>query len=150
MSVRTEPRDVSAQLHQALTIPQDALAAAAGVPPMPAAETGAMVPADQALHAANDFNTTSPEHPLKRTVVINIRASLSDLCLKQNRATWAPPSADATKAIFQQAHPPRRSSAPPWARPSAPPFPAGGTCARARPAAADSNPPFKTRYYYYY
>ena len=105
MSVRTEPRDVSAQLHQALTIPQDALAAAAGVAPMaPAMDTGAMVPGDQALHQANDFNTTSPEHPLKRTVVINIRASLSDLCLKQNRATWAPPSADATKAIFQQAH----------------------------------------------
>jgi len=109
MSVRTEPRDVSAQLHQALTIPQDALAAAAGVPPMPAAETGAMVPSEQSLHAANDFNTSSPEHPLKRTVVINIRASLSDLCLKANRATWAPPSADATKAIFQQAHPPRLS-----------------------------------------
>lgn len=113
MSVRTEPRDVSAQLHQALTIPQDALAAAAGVAPMaPAVDTGAMVPGDQALHQANDFNTTSPEHPLKRTVVINIRASLSDLCLKQNRATWAPPSADATKAIFQQAHAP----AAPWAR----------------------------------
>ena len=120
MSVRTEPRDVSAQLHQALTIPQDALAAAAGVAPLPQAETGAMVPAEQALHAANDFNPTSPAHPLKRTVVINIRASLSDLCLKQNRATWAPPSADATKAIFQQAHPPSRSPAPPWACPPCP------------------------------
>jgi hypothetical protein len=119
MSVRTEPRDVSAQLHQALTIPQDALAAAAGVAPM-VADTGAMVPGDQALHAANDFNTTSPDHPLKRTVVINIRASLSDLCLKANRATWAPPSADATKAIFQQAHPPARPAVP-WARPPAPP-----------------------------
>jgi len=118
MSVRTEPRDVSAQLHQALTIPQDALAAAAGVAPMPA-DTGAMVPGDQALHQANDFNTTSPDHPLKRTVVINIRASLSDLCLKQNRATWAPPSADATKAIFQQAHPPL--SRPPSSRALGPP-----------------------------
>ena len=123
MSVRTEPRDVSAQLHQALTIPQDALAAAAGVPAMPV-DTGAMVPGDQALHAANDFNTTSPEHPLKRTVVINIRASLSDLCLKQNRATWAPPSADATKAIFQQAHPPvQPQSSRALGPPSRPPLP---------------------------
>jgi hypothetical protein len=148
MSVRTEPRDVSAQLHQALTIPQDALAAAAGVAPM-VADTGAMVPGDQALHAANDFNTTSPDHPLKRTVVINIRASLSDLCLKANRATWAPPSADATKAIFQQAHPPARPAVP-WARPPAPPpSPPSPQVARARaPAAADSNPPFKTHHCY--
>ena len=147
MSVRTEPRDVSAQLHQALTIPQDALAAAAGVAPMPA-DTGAMVPGDQALHQANDFNTTSPDHPLKRTVVINIRASLSDLCLKQNRATWAPPSADATKAIFQQAHPP---PVQPCLGPALPPPLPRRWHIRARaPAAADSNPPFKTHYYYCY
>ena len=150
MSVRTEPRDVSAQLHQALTIPQDALAAAAGVSPMPVAETGAMVPSDQALHAANDFNTSSPEHPLRRTVVINIRASLSDLCLKANRATWAPPSADATKAIFQQAHPPRRPThSLALGPPSSAPSPQVAR-ARARPAAADSNPPFKTHCYYYH
>ena len=34
--------------------------------------------------------------------MINIRSSLADLCLKKSRATWSPPSADATKAIFQQ------------------------------------------------
>ena len=34
---------------------------------------------------------------------INIRASLSDLCFRANAATWSPPSAEATKSIFQQA-----------------------------------------------
>ena len=64
------------------------------------ANTGAL--ADQQYAAANDFNTTNAAHPLKRTVVVNIRASLNDLCLKKSRATWAPPSAEATRAIFQQ------------------------------------------------
>ena len=107
MSVRTEPKDLSAQLQQTLTIPADVMQQA-GDPamvgaPMAAAPGGAVVPAEQALHSANDFNTNSPDHPLSRTVVVNIRASLSDLCLRGAKATWAPPSTEATKAIFQQA-----------------------------------------------
>merc|ERR1719243_217778 len=59
-------------------------------------------PNEQQLHEANSFNTNNEHHPLERTVCVNIRASLSDLCLKSQSATWAPPSAEATKAIFQQ------------------------------------------------
>lgn len=117
MSVRTEPRDLSAQLQQTLTIPAEVMAAQN--PQMMAAMVqgqtgapmeGAMVPApqgpsEQQLHEANSFNTTNEHHPLERTVCINIRASLSDLCLRANAATWSPPSAEATKAIFQQARP---------------------------------------------
>jgi len=107
MSVRTEPRDLSQQLQQTLTIPADVMREAANPAmvgaPMVAAPEGAMAPADHALSPANDFNTNSPDHPLKRTVVINIRSSLSDLCLRGAKATWAPPSEEATKAIFQQA-----------------------------------------------
>jgi len=118
MSVRTEPKDLSAQLQQTLTIPADVMQQA-GDPtmvgaPMVAAQGGAVVPAEQALHSANDFNTSSPDHPLSRTVVVNIRASLSDLCLRGAKATWAPPSTEATKAIFQQARcrsPPPHSQA---------------------------------------
>ena len=112
MSVRTEPRDLSQQMQQALTIPADQMLAAAS---QSAAATGtAMVAApqpeaqamnEQHLAEANHFNTNSPDHPLHRTVCINIRASLSDLCLKSQAATWSPPSAEATKAIFQQARP---------------------------------------------
>ena len=110
MSVRTEPKDLSAQLQQTLTIPADVMAQA-GNPamvgaPMTAAQEGAVVPAEQALHGANDFNTNSPDHPLSRTVVVNIRSSLSDLCLRGAKATWSPPSTEATKAIFQQARGP--------------------------------------------
>ena len=86
--------------------------------PMAAAPGGAVVPAEQALHSANDFNTNSPDHPLSRTVVVNIRASLSDLCLRGAKATWAPPSTEATKAIFQHAHGPLPALTPSRSHPS--------------------------------
>ena len=115
MSVRTEPRDLSAQLQQTLTIPAEVMAAQgqqmAMMPTATAAGAeGAMVaaaqrPGEQQLHEANSFNTNNEHHPLERTVCINIRASLSDLCLRANAATWSPPSAEATKSIFQQARP---------------------------------------------
>ena len=111
MSVRTEPRDLSQQLQSTLTIPADQMIAAAamnqagGAAPTAAPAAGEAALQEQHLHQANDFNTNSPDHPLKRTVVVNIRASLADLCLKASTATWAPPSQEATKAIFQQARP---------------------------------------------
>ena len=107
MSVRTEPRDISQQLQQTLTIPAEVMAAAGGqhaTIPMGAAASGTeLVSTEQALHEANSFNTNNEHHPLERTVCVNIRASLADLCLKSQAATWAPPSAEATKSIFQQA-----------------------------------------------
>ena len=102
MSVRTEPRDLSAQLQQTLTIPADVISAASQNNTMTvggSAEAGN----DQHLHEANNFNTNNENHPLERTVCVNIRASLSDLCLRAQTATWKPPSAEATKSIFQQA-----------------------------------------------
>ena len=107
MSIRTEPRDVSADLARKLTITPDQVNAAAlsaaginnNTPDIGAAAAGP----EGHLAAANDFHNTSPEHPLTRTVVVNIRASLSDLCLKSSRATWRPASGDSTRAIFQQA-----------------------------------------------
>lgn len=56
--------------------------------------------ADSALSPANSLSTSNPEHPLKRSVVVNIRASLADLALRKTRGTWAP-SADALRNIFQ-------------------------------------------------
>ena len=111
MSVRTEPRDLSQQLQQTLTITPEMMAAqnpaVAATAMMPAPTAGAVEPQmnEQHLHEANSFNTNNEHHPLERTVCVNIRASLSDLCLKSQSATWAPPSAEATKAIFQQARP---------------------------------------------
>ena len=104
---------MSAGMQNALMIPPEVMRTAAAATPdapvsaptgqelaLAGASTGAL--ADQHYAAANDFNTTNAAHPLKRTVVVNIRASLNDLCLKKSRATWAPPSAEATRAIFQQ------------------------------------------------
>ena len=115
MSIRTEPRgDLSPAMQQTLhidpAIMQSAAAAAGPGPLMTAAPSNMMVPAtgapmdnEQHLAQANDFNNSNPEHPLQRTFVVNIRASLADLCLRKQKATWAPPSAEATRAIFQQA-----------------------------------------------
>tara|TARA_B100000963_G_scaffold284220_1_gene253011 strand:+ start:140 stop:562 length:423 start_codon:yes stop_codon:yes gene_type:complete len=109
MSVRTEPRDLSAQLQSTLTIPAESMLAAAAANPATGAAAAAVAPEaqqqinEQHLNAANDFNTNSPDHPLHRTVCINIRASLADLCLKHSNSVWQPPSAEATRNIFQQA-----------------------------------------------
>ena len=108
MSVRTEPRDLSQQLQQTLTIPAEVMAAQnpqmmAAMAPAQTAAPAESGPTEQHLHEANSFNTNNEHHPLERTVCINIRASLSDLCLRSNADTWAPPSAEATKSIFQQA-----------------------------------------------
>ena len=104
MSVRTEPKEMSPQMQQALMVPEHVLRQAQAQ-----AQEGGMIGApmeqgmnEQHLAGANEFNNSNPEHPLKRTVVVNIRASLNDLCLKKSRATWQPPSMEATKAIFQQ------------------------------------------------
>jgi hypothetical protein len=102
MSIRSEPKEMSPGMAQALTIPQHVMTAAQAEGPLmaPAGPETAMVSApvnEQHLAPANDFNTSNPNHPLKRTVVINIRSSLADLCLKKSRATWSPPSSEATK-----------------------------------------------------
>ena len=126
MSVRTEPRELSQQLQQTLTITPEMMAAnqaMANPGAMVAAQTAAPVDAlatEQQLHQANDFNTNNEHHPLERTVCINIRASLSDLCLRADTATWAPPSAEATKSIFQQARPPSLEPEAPHRRQAAP------------------------------
>jgi hypothetical protein len=57
--------------------------------------------ADAALGEANTISTNSPHCPLKRTVAVNIRASLGDLCLRKQKSTWAP-SAEALRTIMQQ------------------------------------------------
>ena len=55
--------------------------------------------ADSSLADANTLSTNHPEHPLKRTVVATIRSSLGELCLRKQKATWAP-SPEALRAIL--------------------------------------------------
>ena len=58
--------------------------------PVGAPSTGTeLVTSEHALHEANSFITppTSEHHPLERTVCVNIRASLADLCLKSHART---------------------------------------------------------------
>jgi len=56
---------------------------------------------DLELAEGNNYCVASPDKPLKRQLVVSIRASLNDLCLQKQKGTWAP-SADALKSIFQQ------------------------------------------------
>lgn len=99
MSVRNEPNNANPA----------ATAASLGVPmttalveaPSAAVTAGASIADDHTLAEANSFNTTNVDHPLSRSVVVNIRASLNDLCLKKSKATWAP-STEAVRSILQQ------------------------------------------------
>ena len=54
--------------------------------------------ADASLGEGNSFNVVDSDHPLKRSVVVSIKASLNDLCLQKQRATWQP-SQEALKSI---------------------------------------------------
>jgi hypothetical protein len=57
--------------------------------------------ADSTTAEGNSFNIASPDNPLKRHVVVSIKASLNDFCLQKSRGTWAP-SQEALRSIFQQ------------------------------------------------
>ena len=100
MSVRSDRADVSMKME-----------GMSGMPPLPGAQAASMSgevsatieaaqQADNALSDANGFNTCNPDHPLTRNLVVSIRASLNELCLRKNKATWAPTS-EALRAIFQ-------------------------------------------------
>jgi len=100
MSVRNEPTNTANAV---------ATAASLGVPMTPSlvessnavVAAGASIADDHTLAEANSFNTTNVDHPLSRSVVVNIRASLNDLCLKKSKATWSP-STEAVRSILQQ------------------------------------------------
>lgn len=67
----------------------------------PVAVLSEAVSSDATLGEANSYCVASPDNPLKRSLVVSIRASLNDLCLQNQKGTWAP-SSEALKSIFQQ------------------------------------------------
>lgn len=66
----------------------------------PAAEIEAGA-ADVQLGEGNSYCVASPDNPLRRNLVVSIRASLNSLCLQKSKGTWSP-SSDALKSILQQ------------------------------------------------
>ena len=46
--------------------------------------------APEQLGEGNSFCVANPENPLKRNVVVSIKATLNDFCLQKSRGTWAP------------------------------------------------------------
>lgn len=83
-----------------MSVRQDKSAAPPGA--MPAMEIeAAAAGAHEVLGEGNSFAVAAPENPLKRNVVVSIKASLNDLCLQKARGTWAP-SQEALRNIFQQ------------------------------------------------
>ena len=95
MSVRSDRADVSMKMDGMQLGPQSAAMSGDVEATISAAQQ-----ADSALSDANAFNTANPEHPLTRNLVVSIRSSLAELCLRKNKAVWAP-SGEALKAIFQ-------------------------------------------------
>ena len=57
--------------------------------------------ADVALAEGSSYTVASPDKPLKRQLVVSIRASLDDLCRSRSKSVWSP-SSEALKSIFQQ------------------------------------------------
>jgi len=55
-------------------------------------------PTDAQLQEGATFQTNNAENPLLRNVVVSIRASLNDLCLKKDKGNWAP-SGEALRNI---------------------------------------------------
>ena len=72
-----------------------------GLPPSPGDVIEQAQAADAPTAEGNSFNIAAPDNPLKRTVVVSIKASLNDMCLQKSRGTWAP-SQEALRSIFQQ------------------------------------------------
>jgi len=74
--------------------PQVEAAGAAGI-------FGEAASTDASLGEGNSYCVASPDNPLKRNLVVSIRASLNDLCLSKSKGTWQP-SSEALRSIFQQ------------------------------------------------
>ena len=56
---------------------------------------------EHALAEGTSFSTAQKDNPLRRNVVVSIRASLDDLVRQKTKGTWQP-STEALKSIFQQ------------------------------------------------
>lgn len=72
------------------------------VPTVDSLLNDAVAPAlNDPLAEGNSYTTVNPDHPLQRDVVVSIKATLNELCLKNSRAKWAP-TPEALRSIFQQ------------------------------------------------
>jgi len=69
-----------------------------GIDAAAAIEAGA---ADVTLGEGNSYCVASPDNPLRRNLVVSIRASLNSLCLQKSKGSWSP-STEALKQVFQQ------------------------------------------------
>lgn len=57
--------------------------------------------ANSSLAEGSGFSIASPDNPLKRSLVVSIRASLNQLCLQKQKGVWSP-STEALKSMLQQ------------------------------------------------
>jgi hypothetical protein len=85
-----------------MSVRQDKPAAQPGMMPALEFQAGAES-TNEALGEGNSFAVAAPDHPLKRNVVVSIKASLNDLCLQKARGTWAP-SQEALRSICKYNH----------------------------------------------
>ena len=101
MSVRSEKLDVQGGIAEVGGAVGGLNLTGAGNNEHVSATINAAQQADSQLGEANAVSTNHPDHPLHRTVVASIRATMSDLCLRRNKSMWAP-TAEALRSILQQ------------------------------------------------
>lgn len=54
------------------------------------------------LAEGNSYCVANPDNPLRRNVVVSIKATLNDFCLQKTRGTWAP-TQEALRSICKLA-----------------------------------------------
>ena len=99
MSVRSEKLEVPGGVSELSSAMQNGLNFGAGTEHVSATISAAQQ-ADSQLGEANAISTSHPDHPLQRTVVASIRATMSDLCLRRGKSVWAP-TAEALRSMLQ-------------------------------------------------
>ena len=81
-----------------MSVRSDRVKPETGIDAAAAIEAGA---AEVSLGEGNSYCVASPDNPLRRNLVVSIRASLNSLCLQKSKGSWSP-STDALKQVFQQ------------------------------------------------
>ena len=99
MSVRSDKTETAAAMAN-LQIAPSATATGGSAADHVSATIAAAQQADSALAEHNSLSVSNPEHPIRRSISVNIRSTLGDLCLRKAKGQWQP-TQTALKNMFQ-------------------------------------------------
>ena len=99
MSVRSDKNDTATAMSNIQLAPSTYTSGSAS--DHVSATIAAAQQADSALAEHNSLSVSNPEHPVRRSISVNIRSTLGDLCLRKAKSTWQP-TQTALKNMFQK------------------------------------------------